>query len=203
MNKRIVLSSVSIFASLALVTGATFAFFSDVGTSNDNIFSGGTLDLKLTDNNETALDNVTASFGDTSLAPGVCLSTQTLEMKNSGTVAGNHIEIAAVNTVTDNAPAATPDMDAYLRFGTFTYFDGTSTVDVAALIPDSNANTFKDLDDLAALGVSGVDNLALIDLNVNHLTNVQVCLDASAPNEVQSDSVDSDWTITLNQDATQ
>ena len=49
MNKRLLLSLASLAASSALVVGATFAFFSDSGTSNDNVFSAGTLDLKLSD----------------------------------------------------------------------------------------------------------------------------------------------------------
>lgn len=47
MNKRIVLSSMSIFASLALVVGATFAFFTDSETSQDNAFAAGELDLQV------------------------------------------------------------------------------------------------------------------------------------------------------------
>jgi predicted ribosomally synthesized peptide with SipW-like signal peptide len=47
INKRIALRSVSIVASLALIAGATFAFFSDSETSENNVFRAGGLDLKV------------------------------------------------------------------------------------------------------------------------------------------------------------
>lgn len=92
LNSRIALSGLSIFAALALVGGATFAFFSDTGTSSENTFSSGTLDLKLSDDTpETDQDSVSASFGGSGLAPGSCTATQQLRAKNSGTINGNHI----------------------------------------------------------------------------------------------------------------
>lgn len=47
MNTRIALSGLSILASLAIIGGATFAFFSDTETSEDNVFVAGSLDLKV------------------------------------------------------------------------------------------------------------------------------------------------------------
>src|SRR3989338_7080590 len=46
MNKRIVFSALSIFASAAFVVGATFAFFSDSETSSGNVFAAGEIDLQ-------------------------------------------------------------------------------------------------------------------------------------------------------------
>ena len=180
-------------AALVLVGSATYAYFSDVGTSSDNIFSSGTLDLRLSDDTpETDLDNVSASFGASGLAPNGCTSTAQLRVKNMGSIAGDHIEIAIANTVTDTGTDSIPDMDAFLRFAIFNY-DG-SPITVA----NTNGNAFVDLDDLET---NGVDNLSLSNLNTNHTIDLQVCLDASATNAVQGDSVDSDWTVTLNQDA--
>lgn len=47
MNRRIVLSSLSIFASAALIAGATFAFFTDEEKSSGNVFAAGSLNLKV------------------------------------------------------------------------------------------------------------------------------------------------------------
>jgi predicted ribosomally synthesized peptide with SipW-like signal peptide len=47
MNKKIALSSLSIMAALALIGGATFAFFSDTETSTGNTFTAGSLDLQI------------------------------------------------------------------------------------------------------------------------------------------------------------
>lgn len=45
MNKRIVFSALSIFASAAFVVGATYAFFSDSETSQGNVLAAGEIDL--------------------------------------------------------------------------------------------------------------------------------------------------------------
>lgn len=200
INSRILLSLALIGAAAALVIGATFAFFSDQGTSNDNIFSSGTLDLKLSDDTpETDQDNVTASFGGSNLAPGQCIPSATtsaqLRAKNSGTINGDHIEITVVNTVTDVGTDSTPlDMDAFLRLDLFDY-DGNPISQA-----DTNGNGIFDLDDLEA---NGVDNLPLTDTATDHNIDLRVCFDSSAGNALQGDSVDSDWTVTLNQDASQ
>src|SRR3989344_6263725 len=47
LNSRILLSAASIAAAAALVVGATFAFFSDEATSQDNTFSAGNADLQI------------------------------------------------------------------------------------------------------------------------------------------------------------
>lgn len=49
INSRIALSLASIAAAGALVAGATFAFFSDQATSDDNTFSTGNASLLITD----------------------------------------------------------------------------------------------------------------------------------------------------------
>lgn len=63
INSRILLAAASIFAAAALVVGATFAYFSDVSSSNDNIFQSGNFDLQVADNDSEGFgDSVTASF---------------------------------------------------------------------------------------------------------------------------------------------
>lgn len=197
MNTRIALSSLSILASLALMGGATLAYFSDAGTSSGNTFSTGTLNLKLTDEDETIQDAVTASFGDT-LAPDECTGNQTLSLQNSGSIAAHHAEVTVSNSVTDTNDDAIVDMDAFLRINLLTY-DGS---DVTSQIPDTNTNGFKDLADWAATAAA-LDSLALTDLSTDHPLVLDVCLDASAENELQGDSVASTFTVTLNQDSTQ
>ena len=62
INRRIVTSALSIGTAGALLVGATFAFFSDTSSSNDNIFSSGNFDLQVADNNESFGESVAASF---------------------------------------------------------------------------------------------------------------------------------------------
>ena len=196
INRRIIASGLSIVSALAVMGGATFAFFSDTGTSSNNVFAAGSLDLQLSNDASTYSDSVTATFGGSNLAPGQCLSADALNLKNNGSVAADHAEVAVSNLVTDAGSNANPDMDSYLRFQVLNY-DGGSEVS----IPDSNVNGYRDIADLQASG--GLDNLSLTDINTNHALNVQVCLDASAPSEIQGDQVDSTFTVTLNQDASQ
>lgn len=204
MNTRIALSLVSITAVLAMVGGATWAYFNDTGTSSGNVFSTGTLILKLSDNTpdgtpETDQDSVTASFGGT-LAPGDCTGDQTLTLKNTGTVNAHHAEVALANVVTDVGGNATPDIDSFLRINKLEY-DGT---DVTSQITDQggDGNAFLDLADWAA-DPSVLDNLSLPDLNTGHDLVLDVCLDSSADNTLQGDSATSTFTVTLNQDASQ
>ncbi|MBI2029746.1 hypothetical protein HYT02_04980 [Candidatus Gottesmanbacteria bacterium] len=195
MNTKIALSGISILASLALVGGATFALFTDVGTSTNNVFATGNLDLKLSDDTpETDQDDVTASFGGSNLGPGDCTTTQQLRVKNSGTINGDHVEISVANSVTDNGTPAVDPIDQFMMLNLFQYDGGNISV------ADFNSNGFADLDDLENVGV---DNLGLGDLNTDHDIDLSVCLDSSAGDDLQGDSVSSDWTITLNQDATQ
>jgi predicted ribosomally synthesized peptide with SipW-like signal peptide len=197
MNRKIAASLVSTGIMMSLVVGATFAYFSNSGTSSDNSFSTGTLDLKLTDSNETAQDTVTASLGGT-LAPGECTGVQTLSVKNTGTVNADHLQVTVANTITDTSNNASPDMDSYLRINSLAY-DSSSVV---GQIAGSNGNGYADLEDWAA-DVDGIDNLALTDLNTNHTLSIDVCLDDSAPNSIQEDSVSTTVNVLLNQHSSQ
>src|SRR5260221_8059492 len=147
MNRKIILSAMSILTSLALVSGAAFAFFSDAGTSTGNVFASGTFDLKLTDDNEIAVDNVSATWTGTNMAPGGTPITATLNLENTGTVAGHHVDFKATNTPTDNAPAEDlGSMAKHLQITTMTY-DGTN---ILPLFTDTNGNGHIDLEDLQA-----------------------------------------------------
>ena len=200
MNKSILLSILSIFAVVGLVGGLTYAYFSDTGTSSGNTFSTGTLDLRLSDSSEPASENVTASFGG-SLVPGSCTGNQTLNLQNVGSIAANHAEVHLANTTTDVGENAEPDMDSFLRIDTLQYDAGN----VGSQIVNTNANGFIDLEDWAAPANAGaLDNLSLTDLGGSgHNLVMNVCLDSSAGNTLQGDSVSSTFTVELNQDASQ
>lgn len=197
MNRQIATSIVSIGAMVVMLGAGTYAFFSDSGTSSSNTFSTGAMDLKLTDASESVQDSVTASFGG-SLVPGSCTGNQTLSLRNSGTIAANHAEVTVSNVVTDTNSDAAPDMDSFLRIQVLTY-DGA---DVTGQITNSNGNLFKDLNDWAA-DPSVLDNLGLTDLSTDHPLVMNICLDSSAGNVIQGDSVVSTFSATLNQDVSQ
>jgi len=191
MNTRILLSVLIIVAVVAGVSAVTFAFFSDSGTSTDNVFESGTIILKLSDNDQFDQDTVAATFGGTNMVPGDT-ATGTLNLKNTGTHVANHAEVAVVDTDT-----TTPALDKELELTTLTY----GGVDILSQVTDLNSNTWKDLDDLEA--GSGLDNLALTDLNTDHALVMTVTFRSDAGNDYQGGSVTSLWTITLNQVASQ
>ena len=187
MNRKIILSAISIVSALSLLGGAAFAFFSDVGNSNDNLFAAGTFDLKLSDDTpETDQDNVVASFGGTNFAPGSCTTVQELRLKNSGSVAGNHVDITEANS--------NPGMAAFLRIDSLTY----DSVDVLPKVLESGNNSFKDLADWAA-SPSGVVDLALTDLGTDHKLDMKVCLDETAGNPLQGGVNYATFSATLRQ----
>ncbi len=200
-NKKILASAMSIVTALSMMGGATFAYFSDTGTSTSNTFSTGTLDLKLANGSSEFTDNVTATFGSGTLVPGSCTGNQTLTLKNTGTVPANHAEVhLTTNSVTDTGNNADPDMDAFLRINTLTY-DGPS---VLSQLVNTNSTEFIDLADWAATANAGkLDDLTLTDLDTNHQLVMDICLDSTAGDTLQGDSVVSTFTVDLNQNSGQ
>ncbi len=181
MNKNIVLSVLSIFTMLTLVGSGTYAYFSNSATSTNNVFASGTLDLKLANGSGSFSDSVTASFGGPALSPGSCLPVAVVNLKNTGSVAANHIDITATNTSSAFA--------AFLKIKTLT-LDGNDIV-----IADSNSNGLRDLQDFAA---AGIINKAFSDFSV-HPFSMEVCLDASAGNAQQGQTNTLDMTFFLDQ----
>lgn len=210
INTKILLSLASILAAAALVVGATFAFFSDEGTSNDNIFSSGTLDMQLSDDNEEDLDDVTATWGLAS-APGDTF-TGDLRVTNTGSVAANHIELKFVNTVdeADSGPGtdSTTPLDKVIEITTFGWDsdgNGSPETDLLGGVVDSNSNTIKDLDDLENQIADDFDGLLFGGTQgADHVLRIEGRLHPTLTvNEHQGDGVDMDLTITMNQDASQ
>ena len=86
MNKKIFLSGVSILSALVLMGAATFAFFNDVASSNNNTFSSGTFALSIRDDNEGFTDTIVDSFDTpTNWAPGD-KSTDFICFRNDGSI---------------------------------------------------------------------------------------------------------------------
>lgn len=70
-GKRSIFLSLAVIGLVAaMITAATGAVFTDTASSTENKFNTGTLDIKLTDDNEGPLDDVTASIGFSNMAPG-------------------------------------------------------------------------------------------------------------------------------------
>ncbi len=181
INRRILLSAMSIITSISLTTGAAFAFFSDQATSSSNVFGTGTLDLSFNDTDD--VETITSAFGGSAMVPGGdCVGPQTLNTYNNGTIPGNLV-VATTNSGVG--------LSQYLRIQTLTY-DG-----VTVPVPASTANNaYLDLADVEAAG-----SLPLGSIGANSGANLvmTVCLDESAPDAVQGATDDVTFTFTLNQ----
>ena len=164
MNRKIAISALSALTALGLMGAATFAFFSDVGSSNNNVFAAGDFDMQLSDNNEEDLDSVSGTWGLAS-APGDTF-TGDLRVTNVGSVNADHIELQFVNSVVDavSGPGtvSTIPMDSVIEITTFGWDsdgDGTPDVDLLPGVTNTNANGIIDLDDLENQIADDFDNL--------------------------------------------
>jgi predicted ribosomally synthesized peptide with SipW-like signal peptide len=211
MNSRIITSILSIVTVVGLATAGTLAFFSDAGTSDNNIFSTGSLDMKLTDNNETALDSVSGTFGISGGGPGTTF-TGNLEIKNVGTVSANHLEFQFSNLVTEagSPPGSvlTNYMDRVIEITALTWDrDGNATADDDLLlsVSDLNGNSIKDLDDLENQVADDIDNINFDGTqSANHLLHIAGRYHPTLmTSEHQGDTVNTTLTVTMNQDASQ
>ena len=216
MSRKILISTLSILATLTLVSAATFAYFSDAGTSNDNVFAAGNFDMDLSNDNSEFTQNVTATWGLAS-DPGDTF-TGDLYVKNTGSVPADHIELKFDNTVTNSVSEpgidATIPMDKVIEITSLFWDhdgDGTADVDILPTVvggDDLNGNVIIDLDDLETLDVDGVvdfDDLAFSGTQSNgHKIHMEGRLHPTLTvNQHQGDQVSMDLEVTMNQDVSQ
>jgi predicted ribosomally synthesized peptide with SipW-like signal peptide len=209
VNKKIILGIVGLLGVGSLVAVGSQAYFSQKGEVKSNVFSTGTLSLKLSDNDESGSDETSATWHIAAGAPGDEVS-GTVNIKNAGNIAADHIEVTATNTVTDAASGpgtegGTP-LDRVLQITELTY-DGASVLDQVA---DRNGNLIKDLDDLEPVlpeDEPALDNLPLTDFGddaVNHPLVMTIQFNPTKTvAEHQGDSATTTLTVTLNQVASQ
>lgn len=202
------MSGISILSALALMGAGAFAFFSDQGSSTDNVFNSGTLVMALSDNNETNLVNVSGTWGLAS-APGDTFSGD-LKIKNTGSVPANHVELKFTNAVTPaGSPPGSTETDPLDRVIEITLFewdsDGNGVTDLTIPITDVNGNGIKDLEDLKIQAADDFDNLAFGGTQgADHILRIEGRLHPTlAVDEHQGDSVSMNLDVTMNQDASQ
>jgi len=209
MNKKILLSLISSAAMLTLVVGATYAFFSDNSTSNNNTFASGSLNLQLDDSDETTpAESVTGSITATDFAPGQSVS-GFISLHNPGSLPIAEVEMTIDTTETLDGGVAS-DMREVLAL----------TVLEDDLTPDANCSGGTNItsaidtqvgDGVGSLLISEFDNLgvdiydAISGIGVGNTRNVcfTVTFQSTAGNEYQGDALSSTITFTGNQDASQ
>lgn len=144
----------ALLMAATFVGGATFADFSNAGTSTGNTFTAGTLDMKI-----NGLDDVTEAVwkSPTNWAPGDEFTSQ-VKLNNVGTVNAKHVYFG-FKDVTNTSPVAdnTNLLDKIIVTTITETFNGTETANqaaaVAAQVGDkNNVLTLKEFTDFMKNG---------------------------------------------------
>jgi len=111
------LTAIVLIGIVVMLAGAgTFAYFSDMGRSYDNVFTAGTLDLKIIDWNElTWRDEVTATWTATNMKPGDSFpfDLEFVGLGRAGTITPSSLEITCNYSVIEESPQTPSDTDPY------------------------------------------------------------------------------------------
>ncbi|AKB21134.1 TasA family protein [Methanosarcina sp. WH1] len=181
INKKILLSVLTI-GVLAVVAGAgTWAAFSDTETSENNTFTAGTLDLKV-----GGVDDPDVPFVVEDVFPGATGSAD-IVLSNAGTMPGA-LSVKIVNIIGEGGDFPEPEsvVDPSNAYNlddvlTVSISDGTNTV----------SGKLSELTTAQSLGV--------LDVGTGKTFTVTYSVDSSAGNEIQGDKVTFDVEVSLNQ----
>ena len=214
MNTRILTSVLTIVAVVGIASAVTFAYFSDAGTSSGNVFTTGTLDMSLANDNSTLADNATATFGISNGKPGDTFSGD-LYIKNIGSVDANNIDLQFDNSVTEaSSPpgnVSSVPMDWTIEITGLAFDpdgDGIADNSILGLVTDLNHNGIVDLDDLENTNVDSnvdIDGRPFGGTQSNgHLLHIEGRYSPTLmTSEHIGDSVNTTLTVTMNQDSSQ
>ena len=217
--KKIIGLSIAALLILALVTGGTWAYFSDTETSSANTFTAGTMDLKVSNDAVTYADGVTSTWGGTNAKPGDSWS-GTVTLKNAGSVTATYVEIKYGNTVTEVATPAeilgtdpeVTDISSIMTVTALSY-GGTdllaktsnvfNNLDIKAADTAGNSDGFITLNELNNVKLGTLTTLAGLAQNATSAFAMTVSIPTATGNGIQGDSVTTVVTFGLFQDASQ
>lgn len=112
MNRKVLASLLVIAVVAGLVSAGTWAYFSDVETSQQNAFQAGTLNMKIADNNEEWYDGtpVTASWtSPAGLRPGQQFTTDFIRLKNVGSIDAEYVFMRFASLSQEDGVTAEPE----------------------------------------------------------------------------------------------
>jgi predicted ribosomally synthesized peptide with SipW-like signal peptide len=183
---------------LAVVSGVTFASFTDRESSTNNTLISGTIDLKTNNAN-----GVSATLTNLSLKPNNSVTGTTIQLSNSGTVNGTTLNISFSYIESDNANQnGTPNMTAdqvasVIQVTALTY----DTTNILTTLTDTNANGYIDVQDL----VNAVNTAKMAGLSgltaggASKPFNIVVLLRDGISNDYQGDGIAITVNFVLNQ----
>lgn len=215
--KKFLLSVLAALLVLGMM-GSAFAYFQDTETSSGNTFTAGTLDLKISDDNEyPPKDGVSYTWHMDNMVPGVSdVGPWGVSLINTGSI-GNHVEISFSHEIDDqpnvpsdtNPHSAPGDLAKWLQILSMTY-DGVTLVNThpapGHTLVDANHNGFIDLEDVTLPDNSAaLDNLPAPPPNSGGVYSftMHLLFNGGATNDIQGDTLTTTVTFTLNQDASQ
>lgn len=134
-----------------------------------------------------------------------------MQVRNSGTVDANHVELQFDNAVTDNNAPAAMAMDKVIEItalGWDSNGDGVIDTNLLGLVTDYNLNGIIDLNDLQIRNADGAvdfDNVAFNGTQGNdHLLRIAGNYSPTLMDNTHiGDTVNTTLTFTMNQDASQ
>ena len=180
---------------MAMVGGGTWAYFSDVQTSSGNILTAGTLDIGLGNSLGAAGagSDATATWtSPTGWKPGDNV-TQTLYLKNIGTIAMSSVNITFGHIFTEGTPATVNGN-----------FLGDPTDNITKMISlsvatwNGTATSFQG-DSLLTVSGNGTMNLGSLSAQSSALLNITWLFSTAATNGCQGDSENVTLTVTATQ----
>lgn len=204
INRKIAFSALSIVSALSLMTGATFAFFSNTATSSANTFSAGSLNLQIDDEDEAVTESVTASLVGTNMLPGGTPIAGFVSLHNGGTV--NIAEVEMTTTVTETADPSDPSfLGDVLNVAVLSGDDDTCTTNQTShtgTLASALGDGFSPLT-LSEMHAQTFDAFPGLLTGADRFICFSVQMASAATSIYQGDAVSVDLAFTGNQDASQ
>lgn len=182
--KKILFSLMTLVLVIGLTGAGAFAVFTDTEISEGNVFTAGTLNLKLND-----ADGVLATWTHGNMAPGDTVS-GTINLKNAGSLDGTvNVDFSAILDETGTPEGVTP-------VGSDVIGDKLRATTVTLAGATVSGLEDKSVNDLVALGSYNLGDLnALADADFY----IAWTLDLDSDNGVQGDSAEITLTFMLDQ----
>ena len=218
------LTAIVLIGIVALLAGAgIYAYFSSTRTSTDNMFTAGTLDLKVSRSSLGPwTDGVTGTWTLSNMKPGDETPTGSVFFKNFGSVASSTMEITCSYTVTEEMPRTESDTDPhtdehpdemakYMIITTMIYRNDRVNINCSTGYDSYSKQTKDDwkINDangdgkisLYELKLDPLINLPSPDTQPNKITQLDMSIkfDENAGNDFQGDIFDLTMIFTLKQ----
>ncbi|MEW6769869.1 MAG: TasA family protein [Bacillota bacterium] len=225
--KRLLLSALVLFLAIGTAGTGTFAYFQDTEASTGNIFTAGTMDLKIKAGlpwEGDYTDGVTATWTLSDMKPGDETPSKYVSFQNSGSVAADHLKITcdyeinegtAVESETNSGNTA-DELAAEMVITEMRYYnrDYTWRVDLLSdddydsdyqVSPGESGPKVADLDGDGKVSLYELKSQGGMKLRPSGETRLKMKIrfDENAGNEFQGDTLNLTVYFTLNQDPSQ